>query len=305
MTRVPASRSARSCLRFALLVPGLLMCVLHRAPMRAEVSAGISASGTLRYVVTSRIVDPDPVLRRSWQVLRLDPVVEPLNPEGDLRGDGPPDLALHPGNGWPAFVWSGTDGTSHGIAFSEWAGSTWAPVEQLTSGPQDLDPRVFIEVDQTIHVTWWSEGPAARVWMISRPAGSSEWSLPVAVSSEGEAGRRPSVAVSGGSLYVAYERPSQQPGVSQEVVVSRRNPDGSFTAEVVAETQQTEGLDAVLHVGAGRFWVDWKQAAGEMAYAKWEPSGVWALPGTKPWSDESWIGAELVRQLIRWAVLKP
>ena len=129
----------------------------------------------------------------------------------------------------------------------------------------------------------------------------------MAVSAIGEGARRPSVAAFNGALYLAYERPSQMPGVYSEVVVVRRDGNGALSVEAIFPTAQTDAetrLDPILHAAAGRLWVDWKNAAGQMNYAHWQPGG-WTSPVTRACPDGSWIGAEMVRQLIRWSVLAP
>jgi hypothetical protein len=193
-------------------------------------------------------------------------------------------------------VWAYNAGTDFDISFSEWTGTEWSAFEFLTSGTtDDLDPRLFVEDDGTIHVVWWEDGATDSVYLLSRDPGGVWDATPTLVTSDG---RRPAVAIWGGILRVAYERGSEEPGMNQDIVVARQELDESFTTEIVARTERTDRLDTILHVENGRLWVDWKHADGSINYSEAGGEG-WSEPISETWSDTSWLGVEDVRRTIR------
>lgn len=272
-------------------------------PASAELSTdpiGSDAIGTLVMGITE---DPDPFPPLGWHPYRDIPDSRALNPGGADREDGRPDIFWRVESGWPVVVWAYRAGTDFDVAYSEWDGTSWTEVDFLTSTTHDeLDPRVSVEIDGTVHVVWWEPGPTDHVYLSTRSPGSTVWSAPVQVSSEETGGRRPSVVVVGGVLRVAYERECDEPEAAQEIAVARREAGGGFSIEVVAQTQRETRLDAILHLEEDLLWVDWKQGAGELGYAESGGSG-WTSPRTEPWVDSSWVGVEDIRRVIRRRVL--
>jgi hypothetical protein len=173
----------------------------------AEVSALPQGPVVDTLILGTITEDSDPIT--SWLQYRPASPSEVLNPGGHARGDGRPDLASKPGTlGWPLAIWAWNTGADHDIAYAEWNGGAWGPIEFLTAGIEDeLDPRLFVESDGTLHAAWWLDGPVDRVFLVTKPAGSI-WGLPVEVVT---GGRRPSVAVDGGTLRVAFERDDLHP----------------------------------------------------------------------------------------------
>jgi hypothetical protein len=245
--------------------------------------------------------DPDPFPPLRWKEFRLLPPTLVLNSAGEARGDGGPDLAWD-SDGRPLAVWAWNVGGDHDVAFAEWDGTAWTSPTFLTAGlSDDLDPRVFVESDGTVHVAWWTAGTPSAVFVATRPAGGA-WQAPIQVTGPAESGRRPSVAVLEDALLVAYERDAASPGTSQEVVVARRQPDGTFAVEYLVSTPRPDRLDVVLHSEAGRFWADWKEDGGRMGFAS-VGGGGWGVRSSRPWTNPSWIGVEDVRRSIRRELL--
>lgn len=252
------------------------------------------------------IADPDPIPRLAWRVNRQDVGVCPLNPEGDQNGDGPPDLMISALNGSPVLVWSALVGGAHRIAVAEWAGQSWSTINHLTNGPNDIDPRVFVTATGDTFVTWWTAESSSQVWVTSRQASTMSWSAPIAVSAAGEGGRRPSVVFANDSIYIAYERPSQQPGVSVEVVVARSRYGHPFVPETVFATSQvlpSARVEPQLHSGSDRLWIDWVQAPEYLGYSLLQDSTAWTSTSTQDVGDSTWIGVEMARQRVRWMIL--
>jgi hypothetical protein len=264
-------------------------------------SHGVSVS-TLVLGITE---DSDPISVAAWQPFRQVPAGWILNADGHARGDGGPDLAFRPGSAWPVAVWAYNQGAHRDVAFSEWDGSAWTAIEFLTAGAgDDLDPRVFVEPDGTVHVAWWTASPPSGVFVRTRPAGAGAWDAPIQVSDGLIPARRPSVLIFDGVLRIAYERDASLPGMAQDVVVATRQAGGAFVFEVVASTARTERLDPLLHATAGHLWLDWKHAVADLGCAERVGSG-WVLGPPEPWADPSWIGVEETRRLIGRHVAGP
>lgn len=165
-----------------------------------------------------------------------------------------------------------------------------------TDTADELDPRIFVEQDGTLHVVWWTDGTPSRVFLLTKPAATSTWSGPTEVVSDA---RRPSVAVSEGLLCVSYERDSAVSGMAQDVVVARRESGGSFSTEFVESSTRTDRLDPVLHVSPDRLWLDWKQDGQVFGFAATEQQSGWGAVGGLSWLEPSWVCVETTRKLIR------
>ena len=202
-------------------------------------------------------------------------------------------------------MWAGAGAFGYEIAFAEWTGSAWSGTTFLTSNlREDFAPRVFVEADGTVHVVWWQSGEIHRVYLATRPAGASTWDTPVQVSLESEFARRPSVAMFDGELWIGYERNSSQPGMAQDVIVARMEENGSFTRNVLGSTARVAELDIMLHVVAGRRWVDWKHSEDELRAAVFQVA-EWEDLNPESWTDHTWVGVESTRRRIQQQVPGP
>jgi hypothetical protein len=272
---------------------------------RAEVSVDVASSRptTILMSVTDGV---DPISHLRWQAYRPVPNARLLNPDGDLRQDGPPAVAWHEPSGWPVVVWAYKAGADHDVAIARWTGSSWGSIEFLTSSTEDeRDPRVFVERNGTIHVAWWVDGPDRRVMLATLLANDVTWLAPVRVSPPEEAGMRPTVAVLDGGLHVAYERvrlgEAQPASSGGEIVVRSSGLDG-FAEEDAAVALAFDALEPLLHVRDGRLWMDWRHSSTAFAYRELR-NGSWTATEVVPWSDPSWVGVEMVRRLIERQVL--
>jgi hypothetical protein len=273
---------------------------------RAEVQIRVVGNDLKHVLIMAAIIeDPDPVGVTIWELVDLDSDCLVLNPDGAVRGDGRPDIAVSFDLNRLLASWAWNAGTDYDIVVTEWRdGALSEPVFLTSEAHDEIDPRVFIEADGSAHVTWWTPAPDERVFVASRPAESSTWGLPEQVTPTGVSGRRPSVVVRGGVMRVAYESGASGPGMSQSVVVARRDGGGGFTTEWSVETARSEQLDPQLHLEDGRLWLDWKHESGEFGRAEASETG-WSLEATEPWNDPSWVGVESVRRAIRDRVLGP
>ena len=247
--------------------------------------------------------DSDPI--GIWLQIRPNIGGRTLNPGGDIRGDGNPDI-LTPSiieDTDPVGTWAYNTGTDHDIAFSEWNGTAWTPTVFLTSSLDDeLDPRVAVETDGTIHIVWWN-ADTSKIYLATRPAGGTVWSMPQAVTTPGEISRRPSVTVDTDGIHVAYERDSAVPLMAQDVVVATSTDGGnSFVPQLVGSTARTDKLGIMIHSSFGTRWIEWMQDGLSFGCSEWQTS-AWTPVVTESWTDPSWIGVEDVRKRIMTQVL--
>lgn len=288
-----------------VLVATLLGCLAGL--LHAEVSTHPKAGNRVDTLVIHDLgitdgVDPIPQI---WlRVRRGVNAAWTLNAPGVARGDGGPHIAHRP-NGWPVVVWAYNNDSSFDVALSQWDGSGWSPIEFLTSSLEDeIDPRVFVRPDGTLYVTWWVNAPDQRVMLATVPAPSADLE-PMQIqriSPLGEPGRRPSVAMFGGQLWVAYERDAAAEVFHPMEVVVRRVDGNSVITEHVAAADRSDPLDAMLHVnltvdGAMYMWLDWKSGTDVMSFSRLQQSG-WQAAQTHSWPDESWVGEETARKQI-------
>ncbi len=256
----------------------------------AEVSAQHHEDGT--YVLVLGVIEgPDPIPQIIWEPIREGGEFIVLNPEGADRGDGRPDFDFYGSD--PVAVWSYHTGSDHDIAFTRWNGESWDPIEFLTSDlSDDLDPRVYVDSVGTIHVVWWIPGTPGSIHHVSGTPGN--WGTEVAVAAVGQ---RPSIGDFGGSLAVAYERPTNE---AQEIVVTVL--DGHEPDQGVAMVQRPDRLDPVLNFEAGHTWVAWKHSDQQLGYSEWI-GGAWTAPSMVAWPESSWIGEQNAREQVRQAIL--
>jgi hypothetical protein len=287
-----------NAMRRALMI-ALLSCFVAHA--RAEISAVPKTDGRADTMVMGDVgitdgVDPIPQI---WQDYRSLPQDWILNPAGVTRGDGRPDVFIRRNSGWPVVVWAFNRQTHYDIAISFWQGNAWGPIEFLTDTPEnEVDPRVFVEDDGTVHVVWWVDGPDSRVELKSRYNDTELWQTPQQVTTLNEPGRRPSVAVFDDSVWVAYERnATESPFNVNEVAVRSLIGGDTFALEYVADTEWQAAVDPILHVRNRTFWMDWRYSETQFAYANLSDLDADGAE-TEDWNDPSWVGIESVRRII-------
>lgn len=287
----------RSVLRYGLVWVALVATCL---PGFAEVSTDVLPDGQVQIVVLGSTEGPDP-FGMSWRPYRDIPAFRILNPYGDDRGDGRPDIAMPP-EGQAVVSWAWNNGLDHDIAVAEWTADGWsAPLFLTSSALDDVDPRLAVTNGGSLHLIWWSRQDET-IHITTRQNGSNVWAVPREVTTPGERGRRPTLVVRNDTVHVAFERDSAQPDVAQEVVIKKRYSDGSFGESAVLRTSRIDRLDPVLHLENGWMWMDWKQSGDQLAFVVNGPDG-WSEPAHVAWPDPSWLGVEDARQQVRQFVM--
>lgn len=290
------------------LVLGALLVAASTRSGLSEVSVRVvdgDCEGAM--IMMSITEDPDPV-GVAWKPHTHGPVNVIINPSGDPRGDLFPDLVFDPDDCVVQLVWPYNVGIgNYDIVYQKIAGGTPGPQELLSVGiNKDLDPRIFVTDDGTVHATWWTDGYSVdEVSLKLREPGSSAWEPTVSVTDPGENGMRPSVAVfDDGKIRVAYEREATSPGIAGEIVIATLQELGSFTKQVVAETAYSGRCDPILHVAGDRIWLDWRHAEDSLAYSIYEGQG-WSAPAIFPLADSTWVGIAGTRRAIQRTALGP
>ncbi len=296
-----ATRTMVSALAF-------LLCVGGFGTAQAEVSVDLGTSGRpqtlmMRDDITDGI-DPIPQL---WQAYRSISNQRILNPSGTIRPDDEPDVAYHPTTGNPVVVWAYNNGAERDIALAYWTGTSWSAVDFLTGSADDeIDPKVFVERNGTIHVVWWVDSNDPQVMLMTRDHDADFWEAPIQVSPVGQTGRRPSVAVFNDVLWILMERSLSvgETAPQPELALFRR--DAAGVEFVEHSSYALLGVDASprLDVLSGHMWASWRQSATQFAYASFSDPG-WSAVEQLGWTDDSWLGLENVRKAIARLVVVP
>ncbi len=298
---------------FGLVVA--LLLVGSSTTVVGEVSVHPNQGPSVNTLMMSIVEDPDPVNGQSWLPYRPD-WSNLLNPDGFERGHDGPRFAFAPGTGFPRVVWAYDQGFHHDIAFSEWDGSGWTDIEFLTGGNEDdLDPTIFIADDGTTLVAWWRDDSFDDVLLAKRPPGSTVWLPATEVTGFLRSGRRPSVVVHDGAIKVVHE---ENLFGSPTVTLSIEQASGWFLQETLlvagvaivngvetngfSDPSPPERIDPILHSVHGRLWIDWKNGDREFAHREFTSEG-WGDAVSRPWTDPTWLGVEMLRRSIRQEVL--
>lgn len=291
----------------SLLAGLLLATALPWSQTSAEVRA-TSRNGYHTDTLLMGITDGvDPIPFALWEpvslALELSPTI--LNPEGWLRPDGRPHVQVHPIVGWPIAVWSinaaeGTDPDRWDVVAALWQSDHWGEFHIIADDPEldELDPRVFVEENDTSHIVWWVDDLDTRV-MLRTHLPNGAWNAPIRISPYGEVARRPTVArIDDGRMRVAYERHDPLGGLAPtELVVLWMFAPGSNVVEVVLESGWLGPLEPQFHYFDGQLWLDWRSDYDQFAMIQLV-DGEWTEPMYFEWTDHSWLGDETVRKLI-------
>ena len=132
-----------------------------------------------------------------------------LNPNGDLRGDGRPDIALNPVTGLPRAVWESRRGTHFDIVTSEFDGHRWlnpAPVA-FSAGGDCLAPKIAFTPQGVALVVWWVKGASPTVRMAISSHSHPTWTDLGIQSDQGERASEPAISQEGSLTIIAYRTP--------------------------------------------------------------------------------------------------
>lgn len=269
-----------------VLVVALAIVACLAPAARAEVAVAMTQNDDHDLIVvpyaTAITDDAEPVVGIWMRISPLGGNRVLLNETGDANGDGAPSIAVDPQTRMPIVAWSRNDAGDLDIVVSRFdpnLGDWTTPQVVAGSSEIEKDPTLVIDpADGTLHVVYWIDDATPRVLHRQAPADLSAWSAAEEVSRPGEIGLRPCAVFHAGSLMVVYE--AHPYGIGQtprQIVVGARQPDGTWLAETLATTYHGDPNRPKLHSGLGKLWVEWIDAAGEMAWSRQESVGWSAL----------------------------
>jgi hypothetical protein len=176
----------------------------------AEVSVKLDRQGNLKRVFY--LTQGNGHSARVWgQVRPHMPLELMLNPLGDVHGDLPPTIALHPETGHPWVVWSMNIGNQKRIAFSKWECERWtAPGRVVTTpdpfGWDQMEPILAFDGEGLPYLVWWVDGQVDEIYFSTMS--DSCWTPPYLVSDDSQDSRHPSLSFDGSRVRIIYETPS-------------------------------------------------------------------------------------------------
>lgn len=196
----------KSRLQAALAILSLAAAVTVPGLVRAEVYAELDAKGGF----SGTRIAPGPGVQSSrvWEITgSAASRAYVLNPDGALRGDGRPEIAVNPISGLPLAVWARRNGSNHDIATSTFDGRSWSlpSLIHIPNAVDDVDPRVVFRSDGVAVITWWQRGAPSRVRAAyATPSAPNRWLDAGFISAPGVSARKPSIRQEGNLTIIAY-----------------------------------------------------------------------------------------------------
>lgn len=184
-----------------LLLPSMVL---------AEVSVKLDHQGALKRVFY--LTRGNGQRATVWGQVRPNlPLELMLNPLGDVHGDMPPTITLHPETGHPWVVWSMNVANQKRIAFSMWDGERWTAPARVVANPgpfgwDQMDPVLAFDGEGLPYLVWWVDGQVDQVYfstMVDRC-----WTPPYLISDDSQDSRHPSLSFEGPTVRIIYETPS-------------------------------------------------------------------------------------------------
>ena len=132
-----------------------------------------------------------------------------LNPNGDLQGDGQPDVSVNPVTGIPLAVWSSGTAANREIVASTFDGTSWSrpiPIHPLTRGVE-LDPKIAFTPGGIAVVAWWVTGRSPVVRLAFNLPNESSWIDGGVLTELGQRASHPSILQQGPLTIIAYRTP--------------------------------------------------------------------------------------------------
>jgi hypothetical protein len=244
------------------------------APARAEV--GVSRPGTdrLPYILAQITDDSDP-WGAAWNRLGTSPDRDVLNDAGGLRGDGLPSIAIH-SDGRVLVAWPRNSEAGFDVVLSVHAGAGWSEPQVVAGSTSDeVSPSLVVAPGGDVHLVYSVGGSDPRVVHRQAPADLSSWSEETRVSPAGDPARSSSAAWHAGALRVVYELNDFGLGQTPRKIVLARHEAGAFQPEIVAVTAYDGDTGPRVNSHAGRMWVEWVDAADELAWTRLDAQGQW------------------------------
>ena len=262
---------ARRCIRLLCGTVFLGALAGSEAALEALVRGlGLEPAGLLHSHKVSN--DPGPTPAR-WEPVGAGTATERhLNPDGDTRGDGEPDLGVNPALGRPEVVWAFAGPAGQATVWSSWTGTAWVtPVTLSPESAESGDPRLSFLPGGGTGVAWPAGGD---VHYRERQGSGDTWTADLLLTQAGETAGRPDVAGDAQNAHVAF--PVQRPTGWEIVVESRVGPPDIppvFLRELLALSDYGDDPELRVEQQDGVFWITWRQDDDDLAWTRLEPSG--------------------------------
>lgn len=240
------------------------------------------------YIIFGVSDDPHPFGNIWSPTFAPDVTHNPLNPGGTDNGDGRPSLVMSEISGQAHVAWARNSAEGFDIVLSSFDGAAWSEWAVLAgdTSVDELDPHLSVDpINGTVHMFYWVNDAVPRVMHRQAPADLSSWSDPVRVSGAGEAACRPAGVVHAGELYVAYEVHGSGYGSTPRDVILAVRGAGGFEPEVVAVTHMDGKVVPEVHSHTGTLWVDWVDAADEIAWTRFNTQTGWEPLQYEPYTS--------------------
>ncbi|KUO21250.1 FG-GAP-like repeat-containing protein [Streptomyces dysideae] len=166
---------------------------------------------------------------------------------------------------------------------------TWTDPVQLSTAATDgadfaANPSVAVTTDGTAVIVYkqW-DGPSASLYAVSRAAGATEWSAPVAATGSYQSVGDPEVAAADdGSLTVAW--PGTDESESTSILTATRSGEGTWSApETVTATDNLADTPEPLIAPDGDVtlvWVDYTSTFSARTATREADTGTWSAART-------------------------
>jgi hypothetical protein len=277
------------CIRTVAMVLLLLLTIPVAAEVGVVFDPGQGSSAESLYELVSIIEDADPVGIHWRPYATSAPNRVLLNIDGETNGDGRPSSLYNKFSHLPMVAWAKSTASGFDVVISHFANGVWSsPLVLCEDATTTLDAEPYLVMnpaDGSVHLLYWMDQNSPRIMHRQAPADLSSWSAPVQISDIGDVALRPAGVFHQGGLTVTYEAHAGQAGGTPRYIMLATEDGGSYSSEVLANTDHDKPNRPRVHSARGRLWVDWIDAEGEMTWTSRLIPDPWGPIEPKPFSS--------------------
>jgi len=236
-------------------------------------------------------VTTNPISPPAWTIY-LDNSIMVLPFSGEFRDSAPTLGVTRVGDTIiPTVTWAHAVGAAnHDPVIARFVNGAWTPPESIAMNLlEDSRPRIAQDDLRTVHATWrrvaGDRGLDGGVFYANEPADYAVFSSEERVSRSGELARNPSVGVSSGDVFIAYE--SERGDTVPRVILSRRvqrqqGAGNGFRHRVVGRTSGEMPAEPELaSLGEERLLLTWVASPSRIGFTILS-SGRWSTTSYEP-----------------------
>jgi len=277
------------CLRTVAAVWLLLLTTPVAAEVGTIFDPGQGSSAQSLYELVGIIEDADPVGIHWRPYSAFAPNRVLLNTDGETNGDGRPSSLYNKFSRLPMVAWAKSTAGGFDVVISYFADGVWSsPLVLCEDATTTLDAEPYLVMnpaDGAVHLLYWMDESSPRVMHRQAPADLSSWSAPVQISDIGDIALRPAGVFHQGGLTVTYESHAGQIGGTPRFIMLATEDGGSYSSEVLANTDHDEPNRPRVHSVRGRLWVEWIDSEGEMTWTSRVIPDPWSTIEPEPFSS--------------------